>query len=85
MASGSPACHDCKRLGYHDRPSCSHFLARRKCACAQCCFVVPGQEAGGVALWPLVFATVASCLLEAATTQLDNIFLPLHHLAMLAA
>jgi len=66
-------------------PSCSHFLARRKCACAQCCFVVPGQEAGGVALWPLVFATVASCLLEAATTQLDNIFLPLHHLAMLAA
>ena len=45
----------------------------------------PGQEAGGVALGPLVFATVASCLLEAATTQLDNIFLPLHHLAMLAA
>ena len=43
------------------------------------------QEAGGVALWPLAFATVASCLLEAATTQLDNIFLPLHHLAMLAA
>lgn len=43
------------------------------------------QEAGGVVLWQLGFATVASCLLEAATTQLDNIFLPLHHLAMLAA
>ncbi|KAK9866795.1 hypothetical protein WJX84_005754 [Apatococcus fuscideae] len=30
-------------------------------------------------------ASVASCLLEAATTQLDNVFIPLHHFAMLAA
>ena len=49
------------------------------------CMAVLAQEAGGVVLWQLGFATVASCLLEAATTQLDNIFLPLHHLAMLAA
>ncbi len=30
-------------------------------------------------------ASLASCLLEAATTQLDNVFIPLHHFAMLAA
>lgn len=30
-------------------------------------------------------ASFASCLLEAATTQLDNVFIPLHHFAMLAA
>ena len=30
-----------------------------------------------------VYASVASCLLEAGTTQLDNIFLPLHHLTLL--
>ena len=30
-----------------------------------------------------LYASVASCALEAATTQLDNIFLPLHHLALL--
>ena len=29
-----------------------------------------------------VYASVASCVLEASTTQLDNIFLPLHHLVM---
>jgi len=30
-----------------------------------------------------LYASVASCALEAATTQLDNIFLPLHHLTLL--
>ena len=35
-----------------------------------------GTVAGGV---------FASCMLEASTTQLDNIFLPLHHFAWLAA
>ena len=44
-----------------------------------------GEVSGGVALWTIVLATLASCLLEAATTQLDNIFLPLHHYAMLSA
>ena len=29
-------------------------------------------------------ATLSSCLLEASTTQLDNIFLPLHHFALLS-
>ncbi len=43
------------------------------------------QVSGGVALWAMIAATVASCLLEAATTQLDNIFLPLHHYAMVSA
>ncbi|BDA46982.1 probable dolichol kinase at C-terminar half [Coccomyxa sp. Obi] len=43
------------------------------------------QVSGGVALWAMMAATVASCLLEAATTQLDNIFLPLHHYAMVSA
>ena len=33
----------------------------------------------------VVGASVASCLLEVSTTQLDNIFLPLHHFAWLAA
>ena len=28
-------------------------------------------------------ASLASCILEAATTQLDNIFLPLHHLVFM--
>ena len=28
---------------------------------------------------------IASCMLEASTTQLDNVFLPLHHFAWLAA
>lgn len=40
---------------------------------------------GGVPLWSMVVSTIASCFLEAATTQLDNIFLPLHHYAMLSA
>ena len=36
--------------------------------------------------WPvLAAAVVGSCLLETVTTQLDNIFLPLHHFALLAA
>lgn len=39
-----------------------------------------GSECG---LSRLLQASVASCLLEAATTQLDNIFLPLHHLALI--
>ena len=43
------------------------------------------QMSGGVALWAMIAATVASCLLEASTTQLDNIFLPLHHYAMVSA
>jgi hypothetical protein len=72
-------------LEISDRLSCSHFLTAQNVLVLNGARAVPGQEAGGVALWPLVFATVASCLLEAATTQLDNIFLPLHHLAMLAA
>lgn len=46
---------------------------------------VLGRVSGGVALWTVLVATVASCGLEAATTQLDNIFLPLHHYAMLSA
>ena len=29
------------------------------------------------------FASLASCILEAATTQLDNMFLPLHHLVFM--
>ena len=32
----------------------------------------------------LLISTVLSCLLEASTTQLDNIFMPLHYLAMLS-
>lgn len=38
---------------------------------------------GGVRWSRLAVAVVGSCLLEAVTTQLDNIFLPLHHLACL--
>jgi dolichol kinase len=30
-----------------------------------------------------LYASAASCALEAATTQLDNIFLPLHHVTLL--
>ena len=33
----------------------------------------------------LVVATGAACLLEAATTQLDNIFVPLQYFALLSA
>jgi dolichol kinase len=44
-----------------------------------------GDSCGVVSLWSMAIATVASCVLEAATTQLDNIFLPLHHYAMMAA
>ena len=32
----------------------------------------------------LLVSTLLSCLLEASTTQLDNIFMPLHYLAMLS-
>ena len=46
---------------------------------------VLAQVSGGAALWTVLVATVTSCGLEAATTQLDNIFLPLHHYAMLSA
>ena len=36
--------------------------------------------------WLGVFtATAAACLLEAATTQLDNIFVPLQYFALLCA
>lgn len=43
-----------------------------------------GSSALGIASWPaLAAATVLSCLLEAATTQLDNIFMPLHYFALL--
>lgn len=31
----------------------------------------------------IIYASVASCLLEASTTQLDNVFLPLHHLTFM--
>lgn len=46
-----------------------------------------GQLAAGLAGgWvPLAAATALSCLLEAVTTQLDNIFMPLHYFALLAA
>lgn len=43
-----------------------------------------GGAALGISSWPaLVAATTLSCLLEAATTQLDNIFMPLHYFALL--
>lgn len=38
----------------------------------------------GLAGAKLLISTLLSCLLEAATTQLDNIFMPLHYLAMLS-
>jgi dolichol kinase len=47
----------------------------------------PAAAGGGVLIvssWgQLAGATVLSCLLEATTTQLDNIFMPLHHFALL--
>lgn len=40
--------------------------------------------APGAAGWSvLAAATVAACLLEASTTQLDNVFVPLHLFALL--
>ncbi|KAL4424664.1 hypothetical protein ABPG77_004471 [Micractinium sp. CCAP 211/92] len=43
-----------------------------------------GGAALGISSWPaLAAATTLSCLLEAATTQLDNIFMPLHYFALL--
>ena len=38
----------------------------------------------GMAGAKLLTSTILSCLLEASTTQLDNIFMPLHYLAMLS-
>ena len=38
----------------------------------------------GLAGAKLLISTLLSCLLEASTTQLDNIFMPLHYLAMLS-
>jgi dolichol kinase len=49
------------------------------------CAAVGASTSRGIAFSTLAVATVGSCLLEAATTQLDNIFLPLHHLAVVAA
>ena len=37
------------------------------------------------ALSAAVLASALSALMEASTTQLDNVFLPLHHLAALGA
>lgn len=38
----------------------------------------------GMAGAKLLTSTLLSCLLEASTTQLDNIFMPLHYFAMLS-
>ena len=38
----------------------------------------------GLAGAKLLISTLLSCLLEASTTQLDNIFMPLHYFAMLS-
>ena len=38
----------------------------------------------GASWTTVIVAVVGSCVLEAVTTQLDNIFLPLHHCALLA-
>lgn len=39
----------------------------------------------GVSWASIITATTAACLLEAATTQLDNIFVPLQFFALLCA
>ena len=66
---------------------------------AVCCCVTPalssaGSSEGtvvglglatGVSWAGLAVATAAACLLEAATTQLDNIFVPLQYFALLCA
>lgn len=39
----------------------------------------------GVSWSGIITATTAACLLEAATTQLDNIFVPLQFFALLCA
>ncbi len=62
-----------ERLGYGRIPSQEGVKAAIK------------ERSGGVAFWSMLAAAVASCMLEATTTQLDNIFLPLHHYAMLLA
>lgn len=43
-------------------------------------YAIAAPGAGWVAL---VGATAGACLLEAATTQLDNVFVPLHLFALL--
>jgi len=47
--------------------------------------VVGSGPAAGVSWAGLALATAAACLLEAATTQLDNIFVPLQYFALLLA
>jgi dolichol kinase len=47
-----------------------------------------GPRLGFTGPWPwinLLTATAASCLMEAVTTQLDNIFIPMHYFALLSA
>lgn len=45
---------------------------------------VPIQWTVGGSGWPLLAgATALSCLLEGVTTQLDNVFMPLHYFALL--
>lgn len=46
------------------------------------CLLAPWLD-GKCSMRTFACASVATCLLEAATTQLDNIFLPLHHLVWL--
>lgn len=43
-----------------------------------------GNGVAGASWSTVSAAVVGSCLLEAVTTQLDNIFLPLHHCALLS-
>ena len=43
------------------------------------------SKQAGVSWYIVAGGVFASCMLEASTTQLDNIFLPLHHFAWLAA
>ena len=46
--------------------------------------LAPGLGAARALPWPaLLAATALSSLLEAATTQLDNLFVPLHYFALL--
>lgn len=45
--------------------------------------VLSGFTSCGRSLGHYALASGLSCLLEASTTQLDNIFLPLHHMTLL--
>lgn len=40
---------------------------------------------GAVSYLPFSISTVLACLLEASTQQIDNLFLPLYHYALLLA